>query len=308
MLIMSYFDCIIIGAGVAGMTSAIYLKRYNKNVLLLEKSNPGGQITKTPKVENYPGYVCIDGATLAMNMFEQVTNLKINYQYGNVVKIEQTNNEKIVYTEKEEFHTKTIILATGRIPRKLGLDLENQLVGRGISWCATCDGFFYKNKEVAVVGGGNSALEEALFLSTMCEKVHILYRGEKMRADQMLQNKILEHANIEVHYFTEIIELKEQENQLNSIMIKEEEITKELFIKGLFIYIGFEPDTSLIKKMGVQLENNYVVVNSKMETNIKGIYACGDVIQKELYQLSTAVGEGSIAAYQVNNYIMNLEQ
>lgn len=298
----SNFDCIIIGAGVAGMTSAIYLKRYNIDVLLLEKGAPGGQITQTPRVENYPGYISIDGATLAMNMFAQVNNLKVDYRYGNVIKIENLNNEKIIYTENEEYHTKTIILAMGRTPRKIGLELENQLVGRGVSWCATCDGMFYKNKEVAVIGGGNSALEEAIFLSTICKKVHILYRGKKLRADQMLQDRVNE--KIEVHYFTEVKKIIEKNEKLDSIIVVENNKEKEMKIECLFIYIGFEPDIKCLTNLNINLDSDYVIVNEKMETNIEGIYACGDIIKKDLYQLSTAVGEGSIAAYQVKNYLM----
>ncbi len=300
----SDFDCIIIGAGVAGMTAAIYLKRYNINVLLLEKGSPGGQITQTPRVENYPGYVSIDGATLAMNMFEQVNNLKVDYRYGNVVKIEDLKKEKIVYTETEEIHAKAIILATGRSPRKLGLELENQLVGRGVSWCATCDGMFYKDKEVAIVGGGNSAVEEALFLSSICKKVHILYRGEKLRADQILQEKLKE--NVEIHYFTEVKKLIEKEEKLHSILVVENGKEKEMFIECLFIYIGFEPDIKPFSDLNINLENGYIIVDEKMQTNQKGIFACGDSIKKDLYQLSTAVGEGSVAAYQVKNYLMEL--
>lgn len=304
----SSFDCVIIGAGVAGMTSAIYLKRYNLNVLLLEKSTPGGQITQTPRVENYPGYVSIDGASLAMNMFEQVNNLKVDYRYGDVKKIEDLENEKIVYTETEAFHTKTIILATGRMPRKLGLELENSLVGRGVSWCATCDGMFYKNKEVAVVGGGNSALEEALFLSTICKKVHILYRGEKLRADQIMKEKVSQSKNIEIHYFTHVKKLIEKDDKLSSILIIEKEQERLMDIQCLFIYIGFEPDIKLFGNFDIELEDGYIITNKKMETNIKGIYACGDAVKKDLYQLSTAVGEGSIAAYQVKNYLLEIKK
>lgn len=299
----SSFDCVVIGAGVSGMTSAIYLKRYNLNVLLIERNVPGGQITQTPKVENYPGYVSIDGATLAMNMFEQVNKLNIDYRYGNVTKIENKENEKIIHLENETITAKTIILATGRVPRKLGLNLENQLVGRGVSWCATCDGVFYKNEEVAIVGGGNSALEEALFLATICKKVSVLYRGNKMRADHLLQERVKKEKNIELYFNTTVVELKEKDNQLDSIVIKKENEIEEMKVKCLFIYIGFEPEIKLLEDLKIELEEQYIVVNQKMETSLEGIYACGDAIKKDLYQLSTAVGEGSEAAYQVKEYL-----
>lgn len=304
MSMKSYFDCVVIGAGVAGMTSAIYLKRYDMNVLLLEKGAPGGQITQTPKVENYPGFVNIDGASLAMNMFEQVSHLGIEYRYGKVTRIESTESDKTIYTETEEIHTKAIIIATGRVPRRLGLTNENGLVGRGISWCATCDGLFYKDEEIAVIGGGNSALEESIFLAKMCKKVHILYRGKNLRADSILQDRIKELKNVKIHYDTVVTELKETDDCLSSIVVRENEEEKELTVKAVFIYIGFEPDTKFLENLGIKLEDKYIIVNSQMETSIEGIFACGDVIKKDLYQLTTAVGEGSTAAYCVKNYLL----
>ncbi len=304
---MSYFDCVVIGAGVAGMTSAIYLKRYNLNVLVLEKGAPGGQITQTPNVENYPGYSTIDGATLALNIFSQMTNLGVSYKYGDVIRIEDTGEIKVIYTETEKIETKSIIIATGRKPRKLGLLKENELVGSGISWCATCDGMFYKNKCVAVVGGGNSALEEALFLSDICKKVDILYRGGNLRADTIIQNRVQEKNNIEIHYNTEVKELLEVGNKLVGIKILKQKEKQELNIQGLFIYIGYEPDTGYLENLKLNLEDQYIVVDSKMQTNISGVYACGDVIKKELYQLTTAVGEASLAAYQVKKYLENVK-
>lgn len=300
---MSYFDCVVIGAGVAGMTSAIYLKRYNLNVLLIEKGAPGGQITQTPNVENYPGYSSIDGASLALNIFSQVSNLGVSYQYGDVIKIEDLGERKIVYTDNGNYETRSIIIASGRKPKKLGLEKENQLVGRGISWCATCDGSFYKNQHVAVVGGGNSAIEEALFLSDICKRVDILYRGENLRADEVLQQKILKKNNVKIHYNTQVEELIEEENKLVGIKISKEENIEHLKIDGLFIYIGYEPDTSFLETLELKLDNQYIVVNQNMETNITGIYACGDVVKKELYQLTTAVGEASMAAYQVKKFL-----
>lgn len=298
------FDCVIIGAGVAGMTSAIYLKRYSINVLLLEKSSPGGQITKTPKIENYPGFVSIDGSALAMNILDQINHLHIPYQYGNVIKIENKGDLKIVYTETEQIHTKTIIIATGRKPRKLGIKKENQLIGKGISWCATCDGMFYKEQNVAVVGGGNSALEEALFLSTICKNVYILYRGEKLRADHILQEKVSKIKNIEIYYVTEVKELIEKNSHLDGIVILKNQIEEKLNIQGLFIYIGFEPSIELFESLNIQLDQNYIVTNEKMETSIKGIYACGDIRKKDLYQITTAIGEASIAAYHISQNLI----
>ena len=298
------FDSVIIGAGVAGMTSAIYLKRYNVNVLLLEKNIPGGQIVQTPKIENYPGVGSIDGASLALNMYQQVTDLGIECRYSEVIKIENHGNSKTIYTENEEIRTKTIIIATGRIPKKLGLENESELTGRGISWCATCDGMFYKNQDVAVIGGGNSALEEALFLSDICNKIYILYRSGELRADKILQKRVFEKENIEIKFDTIVEKINEKDEKLESIIIKEREEEKKLVVQGMFIYIGFEPNDSIISELNLILKNQYIVVNENMETNIKGIYACGDIIKKELYQVTTAVGEGSISANSVKKYLM----
>ena len=273
-------------------------------MLLLEKNIPGGQIVQTPKIENYPGVGSIDGASLALNMYQQVTDLGIECRYSEVIKIENHGNSKTIYTENEEIRTKTIIIATGRIPKKLGLENESELTGRGISWCATCDGMFYKNQDVAVIGGGNSALEEALFLSDICNKIYILYRSGELRADKILQKRVFEKENIEIKFDTIVEKINEKDEKLESIIIKEREEEKKLVVQGMFIYIGFEPNDSIISELNLILKNQYIVVNENMETNIKGIYACGDIIKKELYQVTTAVGEGSIAANSVKKYLM----
>lgn len=297
---MLNFESIIIGAGVAGMTSAIYLKRANVNILLLEKSAPGGQINMTAKIENYPGFTSIDGPSLAMNIFEQVSNLKVPYKYGNVFSIEKKDDLFLIKTDIEQYTTKTIIIATGRHPKELGLENEKNLTGRGISWCAICDGIFFKDKIVAVVGGGNSALEESLYLSDICTKVYIILRNNVFRGDKLLQDKIKQKGNIIVKYNTTIKKLVEDENKLSSLVLNNEEVLK---VDGLFIYIGNIPDTSFLNKITINLLDNYIIVNENMQTNIDGIFACGDVINKDVYQISTAVGEGAKAAISVSKYL-----
>ena len=293
------FDCIIIGAGVAGTTSSIYLKRWNFNILLLEKNMPGGIISNTSIIENYPGIKKIDGSTFAMNLYEQIKELDINYKYGNASEITQKNNLFIVNTDLENYQTKSIIIATGRTPRKLNLENEDKLIGNGISYCATCDGLLYKDKEVCVVGGGNSALEESLYLSKICKKITIINRGFKLRADEILIEKVKNTANIEVMYNSNIIKLKEKQNKLTNIIIKKENETKEILCHGLFIYIGFEPIIPNVPNL--KLNDNYIVVDEKMQTNIDNICACGDIIKKDLYQIITAAGEGATAANTIKN-------
>ena len=293
------FDCFSIGAGVAGTTSSIYLKRWNFNILLLEKNMPGGIISNTSIIENYPGIKKIDGSTFAMNLYEQIKELDINYKYGNASEITQKNNLFIVNTDLGNYQTKSIIIATGRTPRKLNLENEDKLIGNGISYCATCDGLLYKDKEVCVVGGGNSALEESLYLSKICKKITIINRSSKLRADEILIEKVKNTANIEVMYNSNIIKLKEKQNKLTNIIIKKENETKELLCHGLFIYIGFEPIIPNVPNL--KLNDNYIVVDEKMQTNIDNICACGDIIKKDLYQIITAAGEGATAANTIKN-------
>ena len=290
------YDCIVIGAGPAGMTAAIYLKRANIKVLLLESSVPGGQINRSAVVENYPGFTKIDGPTLASKMYEQIKELNIDYRYGEVIDILEDGNQKIVKTDKEEILCQGVIIATGRYPKELGLENETALVGHGISWCAICDGPFFKNKDVCVVGGGNSAFEESLYLSDICKSVTILSRSDKLRADSILVEEVKSKDNITILYNSVVNTINEKTGYLSSILIEQDGNIKEIECAGLFIYIGSKPSTHFARNLGLKMQNDYIVVDKNMHTNIKGIYACGDVIQKEIYQISTAVGEGAIAA------------
>jgi len=260
---------------------------------------PGGIISNTSIIENYPGIKKIDGSTFAMNLYEQIKELDINYKYGNASEITKKNNLFIVNTDLGNYQTKSIIIATGRTPRKLNLENEDKLIGNGISYCATCDGLLYKDKEVCVVGGGNSALEESLYLSKICKKITIINRSSKLRADEILIEKVKNTANIEVMYNSNIIKLKEKQNKLTNIIIKKENETKEILCHGLFIYIGFEPIIPNVPNL--KLNDNYIVVDEKMQTNIDNICACGDIIKKDLYQIITAAGEGATAANTIKN-------
>ncbi|NLL44355.1 MAG: FAD-dependent oxidoreductase [Mollicutes bacterium] len=298
-------DCLVIGAGIAGMTAALYLKRSNVNVILIEKSAPGGQINMTSKIENYPGFDSIDGPTLAMNIFNQIKSLGVEYRYGNVIDIVDTGKSKIVKTDMDEIECQVVIIATGRIPKELGLENEKQLTGRGVSWCAVCDGFFYKDKKVAIIGGGNCALEEALFLADIAKKVYLIHRRDQFRAELCLQDKINEKKNIEIIFNSNIIELKEKDNKLSEIILETKGKKESLPVDGLFIHVGFKPNLSFIKNLNIKTEDEYIIVDQNMETNIKNIFACGDVIKKDVYQLTTAVGEGAIAATNAKKRIDN---
>ena len=291
---MVIYDTVVIGSGVAGMTAAIYLKRANLNILLLEKSAPGGQINRTASITNYPGIKEIDGPSLSLNMLEQLKSLDIETKYGNVLNI--TDGEiKTIKTDLEEIKTKTVLIATGRNPKELGLEHEKQLTGRGVSWCAICDGPLYKDKTVAVVGGGNSAFEEALYLSTIVKKLYLIHRRDTFRADNILVEKLKEKENVEFILNSTITKLNEKDNHLESIEVN----NKEIKVDGLFIYIGFKPETDIFNNLNLELDDGYILVDKNMKTNIKGIYAAGDVIKKDYYQISTAVGEAATAALTI---------
>ena len=287
----SNFDCIIIGAGIAGLTAAIYLKRAGKNVVIIEKSMPGGQILKTNSIKNYPGFVEIDGFSLIRKILDQIDNLEIQ-----IIKeeVKEINNLEVV-TDNNVYSASNIILATGRKPRILGLQNENELIGKGISFCASCDGNLFKNDEVAVVGGGNTAFEEALYLSNICSKVYLIHRSENYRAENYLINELKQKQNVFLMPNEIITKLNTKEGHLESI-----ETDKNKYnIKALFVAIGQVP--SIIKIEGLETENGYIKVNNKMETNINGIYACGDCIKKDVYQLTTAASDGTIAATSIIN-------
>lgn len=296
------YDSIIIGAGIAGITSAIYLKRANKKILIIERNIPGGQITKTSRIDNYPGFIG-DGATFANVMLEQLKLHDIKINYENVIDIINEEKVKKVKTENGEYLASTVIIATGRVPRKQNFDNEEKLIGKGVSYCASCDGYFYRNEDVVVQGGGNSALEESLLLSNIAKTVTIIHRKNQFTADQILIDEVNKRDNIKVIYNSVIEELIEDNGVLSAIKLNNNQIIKT---KALFIYIGLIPSSYFTSKLGIKTEKDYIIVNDKMETSIKGIFACGDIIKKELYQLVSAASEGATAAINVIKYIKEL--
>lgn len=292
---MKNYDCVIIGAGVAGMTAAIYLKRAGLDFVLLEKGVPGGQINKSSNIENYPGFKKVDGPTLAFNIYEQIENLGVVYKYGDVKEIKDSENNKIVCTDQEEYITKTIIIATGRKPRELGLENEKKLLGSGISYCAYCDGMLYKNKDVIIIGGGNSALEEALYIADIANKVYIVHRSSEYRADEVLIDKVNKKENIIKYFNKEVVEILENEDKFSGVRLNDNSVINA---DGLFIYIGQIPETNFITNIE-KTKDGYIVTDSHLKTTDDKIYACGDVLKKDLYQIATSIGEGALAASNV---------
>ncbi len=301
----SNFDVVIIGAGVAGMTAAIYLKRSGINCCLLEREIPGGQINKSSSVKNYPGFIDITGPDLSNSIFKQVSELGVTYKYGNVLKIELKEDLKIIKTDLEEISTKNIIIATGRKPRKLDIKGEDKLVGKGVSYCALCDANFFKDQDVAVIGGANSALEEAIYLSGICKTVTIIHRRNELTAEDIFKEKIKNISNIKLKLGYVVKELIAKDEKLSSIIIKTNNKEEELSVKGCFIYIGQIPSSEAFKNILNFDKDGYIKVNKHNETNIKGIYAAGDIIKKDAYQLLTAMSDGVIAAVNCIKDIKN---
>lgn len=287
------YDVIIIGLGASGVSASIYAKRSGLNVCVINYGIPGGIISTSSIVENYPGFKSISGSDFAFNLFEQFNNLDVPLFNEEVINITD-GDIKEVKTKNNIYKAKKLIICSGRKPRRLDVENEDKFLGRGISYCATCDGNLYKDKTVCVVGGGNSALESALYLSNLCKKVYILVRKDKFIGNKSLIDEVNEKENICIKFMTNIISVEG-----NDVVTGVKTNKGEIKLEGIFINIGYEPSINIVKDLNIKLDKNYIVVDEHMETNIKGIYAAGDIIKKDLYQLVTAVSEGAIAATNV---------
>ena len=285
------YDIIIVGAGPAGLTSALYARRAGKKVLVLEAKTYGGQIINTSSIENYPALPNVSGFDFATNLYNQVKDLGTEIKFETVIRIEE---DKTVVTNKDKYQAKSIILATGAENRKLNLDKEAELVGKGVSYCATCDGNFYKDKIVAVNGGGNTALEDAIYLSNLAKKVYLIHRRDEFRGEQKYLEELKKKDNVEFILNANIIKLN-GEDRLESIDIKQNDEVKTIDIDGLFIAVGQEPKNEIFANL-INLNNGYIDSIDGVHTNVDGIYVAGDTRVKELRQLTTAVSDGAIAA------------
>lgn len=285
---MEEHKVVILGSGIAGMTAGIYLKRGGLDVLVVEDNIPGGVLNEIPSIENYPGYEEISGPDLAMNIYNQLTKLGVKILNKKITSIDLDN--KIINNNiKYEY----LVIATGRKSRMLSLEHEKELLGKGISTCALCDGFFYKDKKVAVVGGGSSSLTEALYLSKICKEVIIIHRRDKLTADKYLIDKVNSTKNIKVLYNSNITKYNQNNNKLTSVIINNKD---NLEVEGVFLAIGSTPNSEIFN---VNKDNNYIIVDSNYMTNIDKVYAIGDVIKKDYYQLSTAASDAVVAASNI---------
>lgn len=288
------YNVIIIGAGVAGMTAALYLKRAGISCCLIEKSAPGGQVNYTSVIENYPGNSNIKGTDLAYNIYTQLNELEIPFIFEEVIEIKNKDKENTVITSKHQLTSEYIIIATGRSPKKLAVKNEQELAGKGISYCAICDGPLYKDKEIVVIGGGDSAIKESLFLSNICKKVTILLRKNNFRGKEdttNLENK----ENIIIKYNSEVKEFVGTDN-LTKVILKDKE---EISCDGCFIFIGYHPETKLFSNLKITDKNGYIETNELCQTRIKNIFAIGDVRKKDIFQIITAMNDGIVAATNI---------
>lgn len=299
------YDTIIIGAGPAGMTAALYAARSNLKVALLERGIYGGQMNNTAEIENYPGYARISGPELAEKMFEPLENLGVEHLFGQVEKIEDHGNYKKIITEDEVFETKTVILASGANHRHLGVPGEEEYNSRGVSYCAVCDGAFFRDEDLLVVGGGDSAVEEAIFLTRFAKSVTIVHRRDQLRAQQLLQERAFANEKISFIWDSVVKEIKGDDRRVTSVVFGNVKTgqSSESDFGGVFVYVGLDPVSDFVKDLGICNEDGWIVTDQHMKTAIDGIYAIGDVRQKDLRQITTAVGDGAVAGQEVYKYI-----
>jgi thioredoxin reductase (NADPH) len=304
---MDKYDVIIIGAGPAGLTAGIYAGRAGLNTLILEKLNLGGRVLLTEKIENFPGVgkeiLSFDFIKNIEEQIHQFENVKIVYE--EVKSIDVIN--KRIFTDKKHYDALGVIVASGARERKLNVKGEAEFLGKGVSYCALCDGYFYKDKEVAVVGGGDSALEEALYLSKICKKVYLIHRRDVFRGSKILQKKVMQTSNIQPILNSIVLEIR-GDKFVESVLIKDKVKDKEILIplSGIFIYVGIEPNTDFLKGLINMDENGFIITDENMATSHKGIFACGDCRKKSLYQIISACSEGATALNSLNNYLLNL--
>lgn len=302
-------DLIIIGAGPAGLTAAIYARRAGLDVMLLESSAPGGKMVKTNEIENWPGTKTTSGPDLASQMFDHATSLGAVYQYGVVTDIVQSDIKEIHTEDDSVYYTKAIIIATGTLERKLKIPGEDRLANRGVSYCAICDGVFFKDKVITVVGGGNSALEEANYLTQFGSKVNIVVRRDVFRADKSVIEMVNNNPRINIiksHIPIEIL----GEDKVEGMIIEDVNTKKQETIEtsAVFPFIGLDPISNFTTSLGITDDNGYILTDISMRTKQEGIYAAGDVNQKALRQVVTATNDGAIAAQEVIKYLESQKQ
>ncbi|HER1157924.1 TPA: thioredoxin-disulfide reductase [Streptococcus pyogenes] len=299
------YDTLIIGSGPAGMTAALYAARSNLSVAIIEQGAPGGQMNNTFDIENYPGYDHTSGPELAMKMYEPLEKFNVENIYGIVQKIENFGDYKCVLTEDASYEAKTVIIATGAKYRVLGVPGEEYYTSRGVSYCAVCDGAFFRDQDLLVVGGGDSAVEEAIYLTQFAKKVTVVHRRDQLRAQKILQDRAFANDKVDFIWDSVVKEIKGNDIKVSNVLIenvKTGQVTDHAF-GGVFIYVGMIPVTGMVKDLEITDSEGWIITDNHMRTSIPGIFAIGDVRQKDLRQITTAVGDGAIAGQGVYHYL-----
>ncbi|MBU9722233.1 MULTISPECIES: thioredoxin-disulfide reductase [Bacillaceae] len=302
------YDVAIIGAGPAGMTAAVYTSRANLTTVMIERGMPGGQMANTEDVENYPGYDSILGPDLSNKMFEHSKKFGAEYAYGDVKEIIDGKAYKRVVTGNGEYKARSVIITTGAKYKHLGVPGEEELSGRGVSYCAVCDGAFFKERELVVVGGGDSAVEEAVYLTRFASKVTIVHRRDELRAQKILQDRAFANDKVEFIWSHVVKEINGKDGKVASVTLEstKDGSVKEFKTDGVFVYIGMLPINEPFLNLGITNADGYVETNDEMETKIPGIFAAGDIREKTLRQIVTATGDGSIAGQNAQHYVESL--
>ncbi|MFI8575899.1 thioredoxin-disulfide reductase [Rossellomorea aquimaris] len=304
------YDVIIVGAGPAGMTAAVYTSRASLSTLMLERGVPGGQMANTEEVENYPGFDHILGPDLSNKMFDHAKKFGAEYAYGDIKEIVDGEEFKTVKTGSKEFKARAVIITTGAEYKKIGVPGEKELGGRGVSYCAVCDGAFFKGKDLVVVGGGDSAVEEGVYLTRFANKVTIVHRRDELRAQKILQQRAFDNEKVDFIWNHTVKEINDKDGKVGSVTLVSTENGEETDFQadGVFIYIGMLPLTKPFANLGIINSEGYIETNEQMETKVPGIFAAGDVREKQLRQIVTATGDGSIAAQTAQHYIEELKE
>lgn len=304
------YDVVIIGAGPAGMTAAVYASRANLSTLMIERGIPGGQMASTEAVENYPGFDMILGPELSTKMFEHAKKFGAEYAYGDVTEIIDGEQYKTIISGKKQYKTRTIIITTGAEYKKLGVPGETELGGRGVSYCAVCDGAFFKQKNLIVIGGGDSAVEEGIYLTRFADKVTIVHRRDQLRAQKIIQDRAFANEKVDFIWNSTVKEIHEVDGKVGKVTLVSTQDGTESQVEtdGVFVYVGMLPLTTPFAPLNILNEAGYIVTNEKMETAVPGIYAAGDVREKMLRQIVTATGDGSIAAQSAQHFIEELKE
>lgn len=302
---MRKYDVVVIGAGPGGMTAALYAARANLNVAMLDRGIYGGQMNNTDDIENYPGFTTIKGPELGEKMYQGTVKAGVNFVYGDVQNVTVDDQQmKHIQTDSDELVASAVIIATGSNNRKLGVPGEEKFSGKGVSYCAVCDGSFFKGKNVTVVGGGDSAISEGLYLANVTDGVNVIHRRDQLRAQKVLQNRAFDNDKIDFTWNTSVTEILGDENHVTGVKIHNNQVGDDttLDTDGVFVYVGNFPNSQIFNNLNITDQAGWIITNDQMETTIPGIYAIGDVRQKQLRQITTAVGDGGIAGQNAFEY------